>query len=183
MTTQLTGQEKAALLLTSLPAGTAQGVLARLGPQRSGLLRAQMERLAQTPHAELQKQVLREFHGLLLEQQPERTGADSRNAPNTSTSRGTLEAPSNPGLAANATADPARPALNRSDRQPTVTGATSTEATPRVQPYLRRQRNLSPVSPRMPATVPTPSTRYAWCPPNSLPALSTANNHGPWPSC
>jgi flagellar motor switch protein FliG len=61
-----TGEEKAAILLKSLPAQAAESVLAQLGPERSNRLRDHMNRLEQSPGTqELVDQVLREFEDLL----------------------------------------------------------------------------------------------------------------------
>src|SRR5713226_9836906 len=48
----MTGEERAALLLRSLPSEMAEAVLARLGPQRSSAVRARMQRLEQQPEPE-----------------------------------------------------------------------------------------------------------------------------------
>src|SRR5438093_9645233 len=47
-----TPEERAALLLRSLPSEMAEAVLARLGPQRSAAVRARMQDLEQQPQAE-----------------------------------------------------------------------------------------------------------------------------------
>jgi flagellar motor switch protein FliG len=66
MTTALTGQEKAAVLLSTLEPETAQSILSRLGPERGALLRATMQQLAQAPQAqETQRAVLDEFAEML----------------------------------------------------------------------------------------------------------------------
>jgi flagellar motor switch protein FliG len=56
------GKERAAILLSKLPAVTAERLLSHLNPQHSNRLRAEMTRLAQHPEIEkLLDQVLRDF--------------------------------------------------------------------------------------------------------------------------
>jgi flagellar motor switch protein FliG len=65
----MTGQEKAALLLLRLPPGEADGVLARLDPERGERLRAHMQRFRQAPPpAEVVEQVLNDLDQILREQ-------------------------------------------------------------------------------------------------------------------
>ncbi len=60
------GGEKAALLLNSLPPEVAEGILAQLGPEQGGFMRAQMARFGIAPAPpEAVEQVLREFAELL----------------------------------------------------------------------------------------------------------------------
>jgi flagellar motor switch protein FliG len=61
-----TGEEKAAILLNSLPPEVAEGLLARLGPERGGRVRAQMQRFEQSPQPpEVLDQALEEVTQLL----------------------------------------------------------------------------------------------------------------------
>jgi flagellar motor switch protein FliG len=61
-----TGEEKAALLLKSLPAEVAEGLLARLQPEHSSRVRAQMQRLEQRPEPlETLDPILDEIAGML----------------------------------------------------------------------------------------------------------------------
>lgn len=75
----LRGENKIAVLLTSLPPAAADGVLTRLGPERGGRLRGLMERVRAEVSPDLIDEVLREFHEML--------------------SRATRHAPSRPRLA------------------------------------------------------------------------------------
>ncbi len=62
----MTGQEKAALLLLQLPVEESDAVLDRLGPERGGRLRADMQRLQESPqNAGAVDDILRELDQLL----------------------------------------------------------------------------------------------------------------------
>jgi flagellar motor switch protein FliG len=65
----MTGQEKAALLLSRLPQAEAEGVLAQLDPERGSRLRAQMQHFRQTPPpSDAVNQILDDLDRLLREQ-------------------------------------------------------------------------------------------------------------------
>jgi flagellar motor switch protein FliG len=65
----MTGQEKAALLLLRLPPGEADGVLARLDPERGERLRAHMQHFRHSPPPpEVVDQVLNDLDQILREQ-------------------------------------------------------------------------------------------------------------------
>ncbi|HEX5272997.1 MAG TPA: FliG C-terminal domain-containing protein [Gemmataceae bacterium] len=65
----MTGQEKAALLLSRLPPPEADSVLARLDPDRGGRLRAQMQHFREAPPpADVVNQILDDLDRLIREQ-------------------------------------------------------------------------------------------------------------------
>src|SRR5450755_1996245 len=64
----LTGEEKAAVLLKSLPSEAAEKVLSQFDSERGGRLRRALHRVEQRPNlAEDTAQVLHEFNALLQE--------------------------------------------------------------------------------------------------------------------
>jgi len=85
------GKERAAILLSKLPAVTAERLLSHLNPQHSNRLRAEMTRLAQHPEIEkLLDQVLRDFEVALRSpaREPAKKSASSEASPNSITANG-----------------------------------------------------------------------------------------------
>jgi len=115
-------EEKAAILLMSLGSEAAEEVLARLGPDRSSRLRAQMERLGQAEQSqELINQVVREFETLI----------ETGNAPPVGFPRiGPTREPAQAATAANAAAAPAAVMDNRRVAAAYSQGAAPSKAEP-----------------------------------------------------
>src|SRR5208282_4119820 len=115
-------EEKAAILRMSLASEAAAEVLARLGPDRSSRLRAQMERLGQAEQSqELINQVVREFETLI----------ETGNAPPVGFPRiGPTREPAQAATAANAAAAPAAVMDNRRVAAAYSQGAAPSKAEP-----------------------------------------------------